>query len=218
MRKLAITASLFAHALLVGGAVLWSDIELDGPRTPPRVAVDPSEPAALLPTTPRDAEPLVEKAPPLEELIDPPLLEPFEPPVTESAPPPPEESWLAKLRPQTAVRLRPPPVEAAAQPEFVQPVEAAFVRAQPLTEQNEPPRYPRRARRLEQEGEVWILAHVDEHGAVSDVELLRACAYAVLNEEALRAVRGWRFAPATRGGVAVAATVDVPIVFRLQDS
>jgi protein TonB len=40
----------------------------------------------------------------------------------------------------------------------------------------------------------------------------------MLDDAALQAVRGWRFVPATRGGHAVEASVEVPVRFSLNDS
>jgi protein TonB len=47
--------------------------------------------------------------------------------------------------------------------------------------------------------------------------VLKSSGHAVLDQAAEAAVRGWRFQPATRGGVPVAAPADVPFRFRLQD-
>ena len=54
-------------------------------------------------------------------------------------------------------------------------------------------------------------------GASDAVTILVSSGHPLLDDAALAAVRGWRFNPATRGGAAVAAPVDVPIRFRLQD-
>jgi protein TonB len=40
----------------------------------------------------------------------------------------------------------------------------------------------------------------------------------MLDQAALQAVKQWHFVPAQRGGEAVAAWVEVPIVFRLEEA
>jgi protein TonB len=82
---------------------------------------------------------------------------------------------------------------------------------------NAPPRYPYLARARAQEGQVVVRVEVDAAGGVRSVAVARSSGFAMLDEAALGAVRRWRFEPARRSGVAVAATLDVPISFRLTD-
>lgn len=58
---------------------------------------------------------------------------------------------------------------------------------------------------------VQVRAEVDEHGKVVEARLIAGDES--LAEPARRAVRRWRFAPARRGGIAVPASVEVPVVF-----
>ncbi len=80
---------------------------------------------------------------------------------------------------------------------------------------NRPPVYPRRARRLGWQGRVVVRVRVDARGRVVAVRLGDSSGHGILDRAALDAVRGWRFAPARRGAIPVAAWVDVPIRFRL---
>lgn len=80
---------------------------------------------------------------------------------------------------------------------------------------NPKPPYPLAARRQGAEGRVVLRARVLEDGRCAEVRIVRSSGYALLDESALATVRRWRFVPATRAGTPVAASVDVPISFRL---
>lgn len=74
------------------------------------------------------------------------------------------------------------------------------------------PRYPSEARNKGQAGMVLIEFTVDPSGRVSSAQIASPCPWSVLNEEALRAVRNWKFPP---GSV---MTFKKPIVFKLRNS
>jgi protein TonB len=80
----------------------------------------------------------------------------------------------------------------------------------------EPAVYPPRALALNQQGEVLVRARIDCGGNPEAVELAHGSGFPMLDEAALRAVRRWRFVPAEVDGIAVVATVQVPVVFHLQ--
>jgi protein TonB len=82
---------------------------------------------------------------------------------------------------------------------------------------NPKPSYPAEARQRGIEGHVVLRVSVDANGAATTVSVLSSSGHESLDDAALAAVRRWRFVPATRAGVAVAATADVPIQFRLED-
>ena len=82
---------------------------------------------------------------------------------------------------------------------------------------NAPPRYPYLARARAQEGQVVVRVEVDAAGSVHTIAIARSSGFALLDDAALGTVRRWRFEPARRSGVAVTATLDVPISFRLTD-
>lgn len=102
-----------------------------------------------------------------------------------------------------------PPIDAV-------PSEAAYVEAQALESENEPPSYPRRAKLMGWEGEVHVEVRVGADGRAAGVRLAKACRHPVLNREAVRAVGEWRFRPATRGGRPEPAVILVPVEFRLK--
>lgn len=84
-------------------------------------------------------------------------------------------------------------------------------------EANPWPRYPPAARRRGIEGEVLLRVSVGVDGTAETVEVLRSSGHALLDREAQEALRRWRFEPARAAGQPVAATVEIPVTFRLTD-
>lgn len=80
---------------------------------------------------------------------------------------------------------------------------------------NRMPRYPEDARERGAEGRVVLEVAVDATGRARAVRVVRSSGEDDLDAAALKAVRGWRFKPARRGGLPVAGTATVPIRFRL---
>jgi protein TonB len=81
---------------------------------------------------------------------------------------------------------------------------------------NRAPRYPTIARRRGYEGRVIIQVTVLPNGGVGRATVKRGSGYRVLDKAALKAVQRWRFQPAERNGRPTRATLDVPIVFQLE--
>jgi len=106
-----------------------------------------------------------------------------------------------------------PAEAAAAPPPQATPVEILHPK---FREPPEPATYPPRALALNQQGEVLVRARIDCDGNPENVELARGSGFPMLDDAALTAVRRWRFVPARVDGVAVVATVQVPVVFHLQ--
>ena len=87
----------------------------------------------------------------------------------------------------------------------------------------EPPRllkevraqYSDAARRANLEGEVELEIVIRRDGSVGDVKVLKGLGMG-LNEQAIQAVRQWRFAPARLKGAAVDVIVEVAVEFRLR--
>ena len=77
------------------------------------------------------------------------------------------------------------------------------------------PDYTEEARRAGLEGEVLLEIVVGPDGGVSEVRVLRRLG-AGLDEEAVEAVRQWRFSPARRLGSPVAVIVEVAMDFKLR--
>jgi len=86
---------------------------------------------------------------------------------------------------------------------------------QPMVIHNTPPLYPETARRSGWEGRVIVRAEVSADGLPVSVTLAKSSGYGILDQSALRAVKGWRFQPRTIGGVPMTGTVEVPVNFSL---
>ncbi len=82
---------------------------------------------------------------------------------------------------------------------------------------NPPPRYPHRARQQGQEGRVIIRVSVSADGNAKSVTVRESSGYPLLDDAAAKAIRRWRFVPASFAGVSMAGTVDVPVTFRLTE-
>ena len=77
-------------------------------------------------------------------------------------------------------------------------------------------RYPTLAREAEMEGLVMVLIFVDERGNVFNAQVLSSTVPKILEYEALRAARKWRFKPGRQRNTAVKTTISVPFQFRLR--
>lgn len=83
---------------------------------------------------------------------------------------------------------------------------------------NRKPVYPAVARRRGMEGRVLLVVEVGQDGRVCDVVIKKSSGFELLDKAAFKAVRKWRFSPATRGGRPVKARLEVPIRFSLKDA
>jgi len=162
---------------------------------------------------------IIEEAPPLPEPIPEPAPTPE--PVPEEPTPPKPEEILTTNQTDEVVAPQPTPepkrVERKASPQRPTPVVAAKTAnvPQPVVIRNTPPIYPETARRAGWEGRVTVRVEVSADGLPMSVALEKSSGYGVLDQAALRAVKGWRFQPRTIGGVTMAGTVDVPVNFTL---
>ncbi len=162
---------------------------------------------------------LIEEAPPLLE--PPPEPVPTPEPVPKEPPPPKTEEILTTDQSEQVVAPQPTPepkrIEKKPAPQ--RPIPAAATKTanvpQPVVIRNTPPIYPETARRAGWEGRVTVRVEVSADGSPISVALEKSSGYGVLDQAALRAVKGWRFQPRTMGGVAMAGTVDVPVNFTL---
>ncbi len=95
----------------------------------------------------------------------------------------------------------------------------SFVPPSPVAgmETNRAPIYPPSALRRGEQGNVMLRVSVSADGAPLAVDLAATSGFASLDSAAAAAVRQWRFNPATRAGIAVAAITDVPIRFRINN-
>lgn len=82
--------------------------------------------------------------------------------------------------------------------------------------ENKMPAYPKEARRLEQEGQVVLRVLVGASGKALAVDVADSSGYPLLDQEALDAVRTWRFVPGTRDGVPDSMWTRVSVTFLLK--
>lgn len=82
---------------------------------------------------------------------------------------------------------------------------------------NPAPVYPLAARRRNIEGHVLLRAEIQPDGSCSQVEIKVPSHHELLNQAALEAVKKWRFIPASQDGRNVAAWVEIPINFKLEN-
>ncbi len=79
------------------------------------------------------------------------------------------------------------------------------------------PSYTAEAMRAKVQGSVMVQAVVREDGTVGQVRVLRSLDRTFgLDEEAIEAVRHWRFNPGTRQGRRVAVIVEIELMFTLR--
>jgi protein TonB len=79
------------------------------------------------------------------------------------------------------------------------------------------PAYPKRAREMGWEGTVLLRVEVRTDGTVAEVKVEQTSGYTMLDQSAVVAARGWRFAPEMDGGFTMPTIVDVPVRFDLTE-
>jgi len=203
------------------------------PERPPLEVVMITPPAPLpepLPV-PRPPPPAV----PPKALSPPPAAAPRtvqpDPAVPQPAEPPPAAAPVQAAVPQAVAPAldaasRPAaPTGAAAAPAAASAPAAAAVRAPAVVPpsfdadylHNPPPRYPPAAARLRESGRVLLAVAVSAAGLPERVEVAASSGSPRLDQAALETVKRWRFVPARQGDKPVAASVTVPLVFRLDE-
>jgi protein TonB len=202
-----------ATSLAIHGAIVafWLNAPLLPARTPDLGPVLQLTLVSAEPATPQPARPVTQ--PRIEErLADSPRARPRSQPKPEKPVTPlplpsatPQAQSAAAASPAVAVTpgaATPPPVETA--PAF----DVAYLR-------NPPPAYPALAKRQRLQGRVLLKVRVDSDGRPQEIEVVASAGAAILDDAAVQGVRKWRFIPAKRNGVAIAAWVQVPVQFTL---
>jgi len=208
-----LSISIVLHGLLLllaGSCRLYRAPEYAMAIEPEPVVIDLTEWEPEPPTEPEPTPPEPEPEPPeVEEPPPEPIDEIDEAPVVPE-PPPPEPEPAPLPEPEQL-----PPTEAPA-PEPSSAEMPSPPLEQPIYLRNPAPPYPVAARRNGWEGTVRIRVEVRANGTVERVALMASSGHDVLDEAALTTVARWRFAPARLAGQPVAATVEVPITYRLR--
>jgi len=189
------------------------------PMPPPRHAA----PKAAPPRAP-DLEPPT----PTPPTLDLPIREelPSVLPIAPRPPPPPEprrpdiNATDALLRPALLLPdarnnppLAPPAAKSAEEPDDT--TVGAGVRTGAEVADLPAPEYPRRSRRLGEEGLVLLEVEVLANGRAGTVRVVRAPPYPRLVDAAVSAVRKAKFKPATSEGLPVRSLVEIPVRFKL---
>ncbi|WP_298442320.1 energy transducer TonB [uncultured Ferrimonas sp.] len=78
-----------------------------------------------------------------------------------------------------------------------------------------PPKYPRLARKRNQQGTTQIEVWLDELGAQTKLVMLSSSGFNSLDRAALAAVQQWQFMPLTRNGIGHPSRVQIPVRFAL---
>ena len=202
---------------------------VESPAAPPELAAVP--PAPEVPPPPPPPPPVaVAEAPPLPppppaQVAEPPpkLAEkppepakPPEPPHQMAEAPPERRSPSRQRAPQTAAP-QPVRLNAALQGMDSLTLEGRTIPPEALDNaRNRHPNYPEASRRRGEQGVVLVELFVDPSGRVAEVRLLESSGFAALDAATLGALRDWRFRPAERAGLPVAARIIHPVHFRLE--
>lgn len=80
---------------------------------------------------------------------------------------------------------------------------------------NPAPPYPGMSRKLNEQGRVLLRVKVSAEGLPTEVDIAQSSGFPRLDAAAREAVLGWKFVPARQGDKPIAATVNVPIAFKL---
>lgn len=161
----------------------------------------------------------------VEILPDLPKPKPPEPPKPKKLQPPPPlplltSNAVSDTAPAFVVPPQPPapkapPIDVAPAP-VTAPVAVTAARFDADYLHNPKPVYPHASRRLGEQGKVLLRVFVSAAGLAEKVEIKLGSGFARLDQAAEEAVSRWRFVPAKRGEQAIAAWVQVPIIFQLE--
>lgn len=161
------------------------------------------------------AEPEEAPPPPPEPPPPPPPEKKPEPKPTPKPPPkaPPSERAVKAPEPEP-----PPPVEKPAEPKPVEPAPPPPVqppRAESGKISNQAPVYPQMSRKLREQGIVVLDILVKTDGTIGDIKIKTSSGFKRLDEAALKAVKRWRYEPATQGGIKIDFWYVQPVEFNL---
>lgn len=185
---------------------------------------------------------VVEEAPTIE-IIEMPKLEPEEPEIVEAtdepvkpidfAPPMQTDvpqpitdtSFVQKIQPPPPENIRPATGvltvlgDRADMSRFrgIEVFDLSKLDQKPIPQVQGQPVYPYEMRRSGVNGEVLVEFIVDTTGAVQNAQAVRS-SHREFEAAAVQAVSKWRFKPGRRGGRAVYARMQVPIVFNLNEN
>jgi protein TonB len=180
------------------------------PPAPPKPVVEPPKPVVEPPKPKKTPvkKPLKKKTPVKPKQATPPKVEAI---AREMLPAPsPVESAAESAHAKDASSV---PVSASRTQSREAPYTEARVNANYGS--NPPPKYPAIAKRRGWQGTVRLRVSVTAEGYSEAIAVQSSSGYEELDEAAIAAVEKWQFIPAKRGDTAVASSVIVPIIFKL---
>lgn len=188
------------------------------PDPPPRVSRPvPVRPRAVPAARTRAAEAVPAVTARAAALAPAPTRAPVEAPASEPAA---AEAVPAAPVPPSAPATPVAAGESSGEPSGAPPAAVAMlgVARSPVAYASNPkPAYPAIARARGLEGRVVLRVSVGEDGAPGDIVVARSSGYPLLDGAAREGVARWRFSAASVDGRTVPGTIDVPVVFRLDD-
>jgi serine/threonine-protein kinase len=177
-------------------------------RPPP--AMPPNPPVAA--TTSLPIRPRVSRGRPVPEqtgeLVAPPPLDVLaaDPAITVDDAAEPKGAVEAAIRPEPPETIRAPDTVPSPQAEkFTAPVRLKTIA----------PIYPSVARAAQIEGDVVLVAYIDQYGRVTDVNVARSV-HPLLDQAARQAGLRYEYAPGRRGNIPESSTVRITVSFKLQ--
>lgn len=177
---------------------------LEPPKPPPEVKPPPppppppAKPLARTPVVPRAPMPVAKPDPAPAPNAPVAVAEPVPPPVVHA----PAAAPAPVAPPAPAAPPAPPRIELPSS-------NAAYLN-------NPRPNYPAMSRRMGEQGKVVLRVLIDAEGQPQEIEIKQSSGYERLDQQALQAVRQWRFVPGKRNGVPEAMWNIVPINFVLE--
>lgn len=210
--------SFALHAGLLGAIAAFSAMGWDPSRSVEvgiRVRREAGDPVMrVLPPRPEEVVVEFQRLEPRAELEHPVAPErDFEPvPMRPS-----EEEEEEPMPPARREAPEPPWERSARVPALRVAPSSSSVETPPSEISNPPPEYPELARRRGYEGSLLLDFEVRADGTCGEVRVLESSGHDVLDEAAVRAVRQWRFRPATRWGRPIASRQRLRVTFRLKE-
>ncbi|MCL2897491.1 energy transducer TonB [Brenneria tiliae] len=201
---------------------------VEEPEPEPVAEIEPEPPVLTSDQGEREIAPIVEKQPTPPEPLPPPVKREVKaPPKPQVKPRPVQPKTVTP--PQPVARIERPSAPASASPATATELTPGNSRGDMM--QNNPgaipknvasvgcavpqPEYPRRARRLQQEGEVLIRLVIGPDGRLLKHEIARGSGYEALDQAAMSAVAQARCTPYRENGQAISVMTLQPVNFKL---
>lgn len=161
------------------------------------------------------AEP--EEAPPPPPEPPPPPPPPEKKPEPKPAPKPPPKAPPSERAVKAPEPPPPPPVQTPAEPRPAEPTPAPVLppRAEAGQLSNPAPVYPNLSRRLREEGIVVLDILIKADGSVGEIKIKTSSGFKRLDDTAVKAVKQWRYQPATQGDKKIDYWYEQPVEFNL---